>query len=131
MERVLRSTGTDPQQIDYVSAHATSTRLGDLAEIGALRRVFGDHAENLKINATKSMLGHTCSSSAVVETVAAILQMNAKRLHPSINIDQMDPEINMDVCANRVVDHTVNYLLKLAFGFGGMNSASIIRRYDG
>jgi len=131
MERVLRNTGIDPEMIDYVSAHATSTRLGDLAEVGALRRVFGDHARVLKVNATKSMIGHTCWSSAVVETVAAILQMKAGHLHPSINIERLDTGIDMDVCANGVVKHTVKYLLKLAFGFGGMNSASIIRRHDG
>ena len=131
MEQVLRNTGTDPRMIDFISAHATSTHLGDPAEVRAIRRVFGDHAEVLKINAPKSMLGHTCWSSAVVEAVAAVLQMAAEHLHPSINIDRLDPEINVDVCANRVVEHPIRYLLNNAFGFGGINSASIIRRYDG
>ena len=131
MEQVLRSTGTDPHQVDFVSAHATSTQLGDLAEIGAIRRVFGDHARALKINAPKSMLGHTLMPSALVEAVAAVLQMRAGRLHPSINIDRLDPAaMDLDVCANRVVEHAVRYLMKPAFGVGGFNSASIIRCYD-
>jgi 3-oxoacyl-(acyl-carrier-protein) synthase len=126
--RVLRNTGIEPRKIDFVSAHATSTRLGDMTEIRALHRVFGDHAKSLKINAPKSMLGHTCWSSAVVETVAAVLQMAAGRLHPSINIDHIEPGIDMDVCANRTVEHQVHYLLKNSFGMGGINTASIIRR---
>jgi len=131
MERVLRSTGTDPHLIDLISAHATSTPLGDLAEIRAISRVFGDHAGALKINAPKSMLGHTCWSAAVVETVAAILQMGAGRIHPSINIDRLDPEIGLDVCANKMVEQPVGYVMKNAFGFGGINSSSILRRYEG
>ena len=126
--RVLRNTGIEPHKIDFVSAHATSTQLGDMTEIRALRRVFGDHARSLKVNAPKSMLGHTCWSSAVVETVAALLQMAAGRLHPSINIDHLDPGIDIDVCANRIAEHPVEYMLKNSFGMGGINSASIIRR---
>ena len=68
----------DPEQIDYINAHATSTPLGDLTEIRSIKRVFGRHAYRLKINATKSMLGHTCWSAPTVETVAAVLQMNAR-----------------------------------------------------
>jgi len=131
MERLLHQTGTDRREIDFVSAHATSTVLGDLAEIRAIRRVFGKHAANLKINAPKSMLGHTTWSAAVVETVASVLQMHAGWLHPSINIDRLDPEIDLDVCANRKVEHSINLMLNNAFGFAGVNSASLIRRYAG
>lgn len=127
----LRSAGIDPHEIDFISAHATSTIGGDLAEIRAIRQVFGDHAKKLKINAPKSMLGHTTWSSAVVEMVAALLQMRAGRLHPSINIDRLDPEIDLDVCADGVVEAPVRCLLKNAFGFSGINSAAVIRRFEG
>ncbi|MHB8067837.1 MAG: beta-ketoacyl-[acyl-carrier-protein] synthase family protein [Desulfobaccales bacterium] len=130
MECLLRNTGVQPQEIDFISPHATSTQLGDLAEIRAIKSVFGDHAKKLKINAPKSILGHCYASAAVVETVAAVLQMQAGRLHPSINIDQMDPEIDLDVCANLAVEHQVRCLMKNAFGFGGINSASLIRRFE-
>jgi 3-oxoacyl-(acyl-carrier-protein) synthase len=130
MERVLRSTSTDPHLIDFVSAHATSTPLGDLAEIRAIGRAFGDHARALKVNAPKSMLGHTCWSASVVETVAVMLQMGAGRLHPSINIDHLDPEIALDVCANKMVEQPVRYALKNSFGFGGINASCLLRRYE-
>ncbi len=130
MESLLRNTGVQPEEIDYVSAHATSTQLGDLAEIRAVKSVFGAHARKLKINAAKSILGHCYCSAAVVETVAAVLQMQAGRLHPSINIEQLDSEIDLDVCANHPVEHQVRCLMKNAFGFGGINSASLIRRFD-
>ena len=131
MDRVLRGTGTDPHLIDLISAHATSTPLGDVSEIRAIKRVFGEHAGALKINAPKSLLGHTCWSAAVVETVAVILQMGAGRLHPSINIDTLDPEIDLDVCANRMVEQPVRYAMNNSFGFGGINSSCLLRRYEG
>ena len=77
--QVLRKAGRSPEEVDFVCAHATSTPLGDLSEVRALRRVFGKHADKLKVNAPKSMLGHTCWAAPVVETVAAVLQMQAGR----------------------------------------------------
>jgi 3-oxoacyl-(acyl-carrier-protein) synthase len=131
MERLLHKTGVDPGEIDFVSAHATSTVQGDLAEIRAIKRVFGEHAGRLKINAPKSMLGHTIWSSAVVETVASVLQIRSGRLHPSINIDRLDPEIDLDICANHAIQYPVRFMLNNAFGFAGINSASLICRFAG
>jgi 3-oxoacyl-(acyl-carrier-protein) synthase len=131
MARVLRQCHLAPEDIDYISAHATSTPLGDVTEIRSIKRVFGQHAYRLKVNATKSMLGHTCWAAPVVETIAAILQMTAGRLHPSINIDDLDPEVDLDVCAGgRAIDHPVRTLMKNSFGFGGINSVSILRRFE-
>lgn len=130
MTRLLKALDMRPEQIDYINAHATSTPLGDLTEVRSIKRVFGDHAKKLKVNATKSMLGHTCWAAPTVETVAAVLQMNAGKLHPSINIDEMDPEVDLDVCANGPVDHKVRYCMKNSFGFGGINSVSILRQPD-
>ena len=124
---LLHDCGVAPEEVDYVNAHATSTPLGDLAEIRALRRVFGAHAQRLRINATKSMLGHTCWASAIVETVAVALQMQAGRLHPTINLEALDPEIDLDVCANSAVAHAPRVVLKNAFGFGGINCISLLR----
>lgn len=129
--KVLRQHGIAPEEIDYVNAHATSTPLGDLTEIRSLKKVFGQHAARLKVNATKSMLGHTCWAAPVVETIAAVLQMNAGRLHPSINVDELDPEVDLDVCAGtEAVDYPVRTLLKNSFGFGGINSVSVLRRFE-
>ena len=130
MTRLLDSCGVAASDVDFVSAHATSTPLGDMTEIRSLRRLFGSHASRVKINAPKSMLGHTCWSAPTVETVAALLQMRASRLHPSINIDEQDPEVDLDVCANVSRPHVVGHVLKNSFGFGGINCVSLFRRYD-
>ena len=129
MRKVLKKTGVAPDKINYINAHATSTPLGDLTEINSIKKVFGDHAYKLKINATKSMLGHTCWAAPVVETVAALLQMNRGTLHPSINIDNLDPEIDLDICNNKTVEHEVNYLLKNSFGFGGINCCALFKKF--
>lgn len=131
MTRLLSECGVRPDEVDYVNAHATSTPLGDLTELRSIKRVFGDHAYRLKINAPKSMLGHTCWAAPTVETVAAILQMREGRLHQSINIDELDPEVDLDVCREGPVRHDVEVLLKNSFGFGGINCVSLFRRYDG
>jgi 3-oxoacyl-[acyl-carrier-protein] synthase I len=131
MTDLLRRCDVQPEQIDYINAHATSTPMGDLAELCAIEQVFGEHAKKLKVNATKSMLGHTCWSAPNVESIAAIMQMNAGTLHQSINIDELDPEVRLDVCASGNVPHEVNYLMKNSFGFSGINCCSIIKRYEG
>jgi 3-oxoacyl-(acyl-carrier-protein) synthase len=132
MKRVLDDCGLKPEDIDYINAHATSTPLGDLTEIRSIKRVFGDHAYKLKLNATKSMLGHTCWAAPVVETVAAIMQMNAGKLHPSISIDDLDPEVDLQICrGTKPVDWPVKTLMKNSFGFGGINCVSILQKYEG
>lgn len=130
MRRLLDKTGVAPEQIDYINAHATSTYIGDLTEIQSIKEVFGAHAYRLKVNATKSMLGHTCWSAPVVESVAAILQMRGGTLHPSTNIDNLDPEVDLDVCANQAVRHEVNVMMKNSFGFGGINCCALYRKLD-
>lgn len=131
MRRLFDRCKVNPEEIDYINAHATSTPLGDLTEIRSIKEVFGDHAYSLKINAPKSMLGHNCWSAATVETVAAILQMQKGELHPSINIDELDPEMDLDVCRNQGQKHQIKVMLKNSFGFGGLNSISLIKRYEG
>jgi 3-oxoacyl-(acyl-carrier-protein) synthase len=131
MIKLLEQCGLAPSEIDYINAHATSTPLGDLTEVRSIKRVFGDHARKLKINATKSILGHTCWAAPIVESIAAILQMNAGVLHPSVNIDQLDPEIDLDVCRGQSVRHPVRVLMKNSFGFGGINCVSILKRFEG
>jgi len=131
MRKLLEMCDVEPEEVDYINAHATSTPLGDRTEVASIKEVFGDHAYKLKLNATKSMLGHTCWAAPAVETVAALLQMDRGTLHPSINIDDLDPEVDLDVCANRAVEHEVNCLMKNSFGFGGINCCSLYRKFDG
>lgn len=129
MKDLLSRTGVRPEQVDYVNCHATGTPLGDLEELKAIKDAFGKHAYKMKLNAPKSMLGHVCWSAPVVETIAGILQMKNGKLHPSINIDELDPAVDLDVCAGKAVEHRVEYMLKNSFGFGGINCCSIIKRY--
>ncbi len=131
MAKVLGMAGLEPEHIDYVNAHATSTPLGDLTELRSIKRVFGKHAYKMKVNATKSMLGHTCWAAPAVESVGAIMQMNANMLHPSINIDIMDPEVDIDVCANKAVPWNIRHVMKNSFGFGGVNCVSILKKWEG
>ncbi|MEW6516007.1 MAG: beta-ketoacyl-[acyl-carrier-protein] synthase family protein [candidate division FCPU426 bacterium] len=128
---LLAATGVKPEQIDYINCHATGTPQGDLEEIRAIKAAFGPHAYRLKLNAPKSMLGHVCWSAPVVETIGAVLQMNHNRLHPTINVDELDPEIDLDVCANQAQDHEVRYLLKNSFGFGGLNCCALLAKVEG
>jgi len=131
IRRVLNKAGIQPEDIDYINAHATSTPLGDKIELESIKNVFGDHAKKLKINATKSMIGHTGWTSHTVELIGAIMQMNNSTLHPSINIDEIDPACEgLDVCANKKVEnYEVNYILKNSFGFGGINCCSVIKKW--
>jgi 3-oxoacyl-(acyl-carrier-protein) synthase len=129
MRNTLKAAGLAPEQIDYVNAHATSTPLGDVTEIRSIRNVFGDHAKKLKVNASKSLLGHAGWSAGAVESIGAILQMNRSVLHPSINIDELDPEVDLDVCANEKREWEVNHLMKNSFGFGGLNACAIFKKY--
>ena len=129
MRELLKAANLKPEVIDYINCHATGTPLGDLQEINAIKQVFGAQNKNLKLNAPKSMLGHVCWSAPIVETIGGILQMNNNMLHPTINISELDPEIDLDVCANQAQAHNINYMLKNSFGFGGLNCCSLIKRY--
>lgn len=127
LRRLLKVAGLGPTDIDFVCAHATSTPLGDLTEACSLTEVFGAHAADLVVNAPKSLLGHTCWSSALVETVAAVLQMNAGRVHGSANIVELDPRIELDVCADGPRELSIAHCLNDSFGFGGINAVSVLR----
>lgn len=134
IKKTLKKAGVKPEQIGYVNAHATSTPMGDRVEIRSLANVFGKGCPHIKVNATKSMLGHTGWTANTVELIASILQMNNSTLHPSINIDELDPEIEelgIDVCPNeKVENYEFNYFLKNSFGFGGINCCTVIKKWE-
>lgn len=130
ISNLLRTCNLRQEDVDYVNCHATGTPLGDIEEINAIKEAFGAHAYRLKLNAPKSMLGHVCWSSPIVEMIGGILQMQRKKLHPSINIDHLDPAIDLDVCPNIAVDYAAKTMLNNSFGFGGLNCSAIIRLYE-
>jgi 3-oxoacyl-(acyl-carrier-protein) synthase len=130
MALAIDDAGVDAGRIDYVNAHATSTPLGDAIEAAAIRRVLGARAQHVPVNATKSMVGHCLSAAAVVEAVATLLQMTHGILHPTINQERTDPDIELDVVANRSRPAVVSLALSNSFGFGGLNSTIVLGRVD-
>ncbi|MEM1268248.1 MAG: beta-ketoacyl-[acyl-carrier-protein] synthase family protein [Pseudomonadota bacterium] len=130
MKKALARAGVVPQEIDFVSAHATSTPLGDLTELASIKEALGAHAYETKINAPKSLLGHTCWSAPTVETIAAILQMRGGELHRSINIDSLDPAVDVDVLKDGNVKVPVRRFMKNSFGFGGINCVGVFANHD-
>jgi 3-oxoacyl-[acyl-carrier-protein] synthase II len=130
MEDALKDAGAAPQQINYINAHATSTILGDMCEINAIRSVFGPHCKNLKINATKSMIGHCLGAAGGLEAVATIMAMRSAKLHPTINHDHPDLGIGeFDVVPNVMKEHEIEMAISNSFGFGGHNSTLVFAPY--
>jgi 3-oxoacyl-[acyl-carrier-protein] synthase II len=128
MNSALRMAGITPDRIDYINTHGTSTPLGDIAEVKAIKKVFGDHAYKLNISSTKSMTGHLLGAAGVLESVACILALQNQTVPPTINVDNQDPEIDIDVTPNKPKERTIEYALNNGFGFGGHNGCLIFRK---
>jgi 3-oxoacyl-[acyl-carrier-protein] synthase II len=127
LERALARAGTAPEAIGYINPHATSTPQGDAAEVLALRRVFGERLARIPISATKSMIGHLLGGAGAVETIAVVCSLRDQLLHPSINVDELDPECSLDVVRERrAVD--LRHAVKCSAGFGGHNCALVLER---
>lgn len=127
MKQALAMADVDLAEIDYINTHGTSTPLGDIAEIKAIKTVFGSHASQLSISATKSMTGHLLGAAGAVESVACLLAMQHQTVPPTINIDNLDPEVDLDVTPNTPKERTIRYALNNGFGFGGHNASLIFR----
>lgn len=124
----LRNGGIDPEKIDYVNAHGTSTPQGDKNETEALKLAFGPHASRLVVNSTKSMTGHLLGAAGGVEAVFTTLAVYNQVSPPTINIFNQDPECDLDYCANQARDMKIDVALSNSFGFGGTNGSMIVRR---
>lgn len=132
IENAIAAAGISKEEINYINAHATSTLAGDLCEIEAIRKVFGSHAKNIKINGTKSMIGHCLGAAGGLEAVATIKAICTGMLHPTINIENPEPAIkDFDVVRDTPVAHQVTAALSNSFGFGGHNSTLVFAPYKG
>ncbi len=131
MRLAIDSAGLDPAEIDCISAHATATEAGDVAETQAIRGVFGDHAYRVPITAFKSQVGHLLGGAGGVETVAAVQTLRTGRIAPTVNLAHPDPECDLDYVPNEARDAEVRTLLKNSFGFGGQNAVLALRRWEG
>ena len=131
MAMALRDAGMSPEQVDYVNAHATSTPLGDTAETNAIKKVLGDHAYNVAVSATKSLIGHGLGASGGMETVATVKTIETGVIHPTINLNTPDPTCDLDYVPNVARKMDVRVALKNSFGFGGQNSCLVLTKYEG
>ncbi|PRC92216.1 beta-ketoacyl-ACP synthase II [Solimicrobium silvestre] len=125
MNAALKSAQINPDQVDYINAHGTSTPLGDLAETVGIKRTFGDHAKKLVVNSTKSMTGHLLGGAGGLESVFTVLAVHHQLSPPTINIFNQDPACDLDYCANTARAMPINIAVKNSFGFGGTNGTLI------
>jgi 3-oxoacyl-[acyl-carrier-protein] synthase II len=132
MKNCLENAGLKPEDVDAINTHGTSTPLGDVAELKAITRVFGDHAKNININSTKSMTGHLLGAAGAIEAIASILSMQHGIVPPTINHTTVDENIdpNLNLTLNKAQKRTVNVAMSNTFGFGGHNACVIFKTLD-
>ena len=128
MKAALRNAGLNPDQIQYMNAHGTSTPLGDLNETNAIKLAFGDHAYKMAVSSTKSMTGHLLGGAGGIESVFTALAVHHQIAPPTINIFNQDPECDLDYCANAAREMKIEYAAKNNFGFGGTNGTLIFKK---
>lgn len=131
IEWALREARLDCHDVDYINAHGTSTRLNDLMETVAVKRVFGEAARKLPLSSIKSMVGHLIGAAGAVEAAAMALTLHQGVMPPTINHSQPDPECDLDYVPNQAREQRVNTAVSTSFGFGGQNAALVMRRFRG
>ena len=130
MTKALCHAKLNPQDVHYINAHGTGTPLGDIAETVAIKRLFGDHAFKLSVSSTKSAIGHLLGASGGVEMVAVVMAINHNLAPPTINLDNPDPQCDLDYVPNQAKDMKIDVALSNSFGFGGHNACVCVRRFD-
>ena len=130
MRNALRDASLQPEQIDYINAHGTSTDLGDRAETAAIKRCFGEHAYKVAVSSTKSMTGHLLGGAGGLEAGITVLAIRDQVAPPTINYETPDPECDLDFVPNAARPMRIDYALSNSFGFGGTNGALIFKRYS-
>ena len=130
MENALRNARINPDQVDYINAHGTSTPAGDVVETRAIKQVFGNHARRLAVSSTKSMLGHMLGAAGGVEAILSILAICDQVAPPTINLQNPDPECDLDYVPHETRPVRIDVALSNSFGFGGTNGTLIFRRLD-
>ena len=131
MDVALKDAGVNPEEVDYINAHGTSTPLGDRAESDAVKTVFGDHAYKLAVSSTKSMTGHLLGAAGGSEAVFSVLSIRDGVIPPTINLENPSEGCDLDYVPNTARDARVDVALSNSFGFGGTNGTLVFRRFDG
>ncbi|MFW2440072.1 MAG: beta-ketoacyl-ACP synthase II [Arenicellales bacterium] len=128
MENAMRNAAVNPQEVDYINAHGTSTPLGDVAETVAVKRALGDHAKDVAISSTKSMTGHLLGAAGAIEAVYTTLALKHQIAPPTINLDDPDPECDLDYVPATAREMKIDVAMTNSFGFGGTNGTLIMKR---
>lgn len=128
MRESLRDAGVNPDEVDYINAHGTSTELNDKNETNAIKTVFGEHSYKLHVSSTKSMTGHLLGAAGAVEAIAATLAIKNSVIPPTINLDEPSPECDLNYCPNTPVEKEVRYAISNTFGFGGHNASILFKK---
>ncbi|MBW7477299.1 beta-ketoacyl-ACP synthase II [Paenibacillus oenotherae] len=131
MAEALKDAAMGAEQVQYINAHGTSTPAGDRTETTAIKTVFGSHAHELFISSTKSMTGHLLGAAGAVEAVISVLTLTTGRIAPTINLEEPDPQCDLNYTANAAVERRVDAVLTNSFGFGGFNASLIFKRWNG
>ena len=130
MQLAIEDAGAEPEDVDYINAHGTSTPYNDKNETAAIKTVFGDHARKLKISSTKSMTGHLLGASGGIEAIAALKTIEKQTIPPTINYTTPDPDCDLDYVPNTAEETQVNSVLSNTFGFGGHNAVVFMRKWQ-
>ena len=130
MVAAMSDAGIDPAEVDYLNAHGTSTPVGDKGETHAVKRAFGNAAEKLAVSSTKSCTGHLLGAAGVVEAIFSILAIRDQVLPPTINLDNPDPDCDLDYVPNTARDAKIRTAISNSFGFGGTNASLVFRAFD-
>src|SRR5262249_49394110 len=130
MSSALARAGVEPERVGYINAHGTSTPLGDAAETKAIKDVFGDHAYELAVSSTKSMMGHCFGAAGAIEALMCVLALHDGKLPPTINYEQPDPVCDLDYVPNEARDADVRIALSNAMGLGRHNACVLLGRVD-
>lgn len=129
MELALKDAGVTPEQIDVISAHATSTTIGDISETKAIKKLFGEAAKQVPVTANKSMIGHLLGASSAVEAIALVKSLQAGLIPPTINLDEADPVCDLDYVPNEARSKELEIGMSNSFGFGGHNAVIVLRKF--
>ncbi|MES2677417.1 MAG: beta-ketoacyl-[acyl-carrier-protein] synthase family protein [Pseudomonadota bacterium] len=129
MQLALSEAHIAADDVDYINAHGTGTKLNDAVETQAIKMAFGDHAKKLKISSTKSMHGHTLGASGALESIATILAQKNSIIPPTINYECLDLECDLNYVPNNAIDHPVNIAVKNSFAFGGVNTSLVFKKF--
>ena len=130
MELAMEEGGIEPSQVDYINAHGTSTHANDLFETKAIKKALGEHAYDVKISSTKSMIGHGLGAAGAIEFITCVKSIEEDYIHPTVGLKVPDEECDLDYTLEPVTDRKVNYAMSNSLGFGGHNATLLVKKFE-